>query len=600
MTEKSNIRNFSIIAHIDHGKSTLADRFLQICHAVSDRDMREQMLDDMELERERGITIKARAVSLLYQNGSQSVLLNLIDTPGHVDFSYEVNRSLAACEGALLLVDATQGIQAQTLAHLWVAKENNLKILGVINKIDMPNANVEAAREQLQEIADLADEDIYLASGKTGEGVLEILEAVCSKIPPPSLDQGEPGKLKALVFDSYYDNFRGVVSILRLISGSIKPGDQVLFMQNATNFEVLEIGQLVPNLRPVSQLQEGMVGYMIANIRNAHDVKVGDTVTHYRNSALIPLKGFRESKPMVFSGVYPVDPADYDALKYAIEKLKLNDSSLWIEPETSVALGFGFRVGFLGLLHMEIMQERIDREYDIGIIMTSPSVVYRIMNKSGDIIEVENPANFPPPGEIEAVDEPFVSAKIVVPTQYIGGVMRLATEKRGDLTSTESLPMDRVLLKFKIPLPEILIDFYDKLKSCTQGYGSFDYEVEGYQDSDVVKMDILLNGDIVDAFSTIVHRSKAAAVGRNLISKLKDLIPMHMFTIPIQAAVGQKIIARETIKALRKNVTAKCYGGDITRKKKLLEKQKEGKKRMKQIGKVNVPKNAFVEVLKNG
>ncbi len=596
----SHIRNFSIIAHIDHGKSTLADRFLQICKAIEEREMREQVLDDMDLERERGITIKAHAVSLEYvAKDGQNYILNLIDTPGHVDFSYEVSRSLAACEGVLLLVDATQGVQAQTMANMHLARNAGLEILGVVNKIDMQNADPEACRQQILDVINIAEGKIFLASGKAGIGVHEILEGIVRFIPPPSSDR-HGVQLKALIFDSLFDNYRGVILYVRLMSGKLSVGDRIYLMQSRHTFEVLELGILRPHTIKKDILTEGMVGYVIANIRSPEEVKVGETITHDKDRAHEPLQGFKESKPMVFSGVYPIDAGEYEALKYALEKLRLNDSSLVFQPETSIALGFGFRVGFLGLLHMEIIQERIDREYNIDIIMTSPSVIFKVMNTKGDIFEVDNPSRFPTPLEIEAVDEPYVKANIIVPTSCIGSVMRLSTDKRGELIHTESLKMDRVMLTFLLPLAEILTDFYDKLKSITQGYGSMDYEEAPYRPTDVVKMDILLNSEPVDAFSTIVHKSKAEGVGRSLISKLKEVIPKHMFTIPIQAVIGSKVLARETISSMRKNVIAKCYGGDITRKRKLLEKQKEGKKRMKQIGSVNIPKNAFMEVLKNG
>lgn len=599
MTTK-HIRNFSIIAHIDHGKSTLADRFLQFCKTISEHKMKDQFLDDMDLERERGITIKAHAVTLDYiAKDGQKYKLNLIDTPGHVDFSYEVSRSLAACEGVLLLVDATQGIQAQTLANTHLAKQHNLEIIGVINKIDLKNADPDSCRKQLIDVIGLPSEQIFEASGKSGIGIVEILEAIIKFIPPPQDEIDEPNKTKALIFDSVFDNYRGVIAYIRVFSGGLKTGDKINLMYNNKTFEIQEVGMFCPYPEKMHSISIGSVGYVIANIRNPYDVKVGDTITLDNNKAKIPLKGFSESNPMVFSGVYPVDPDDYAKLKDALEKLRLNDSAFTFEAETSIALGFGFRAGFLGLLHMEIIQERIDREYNVDIIMTSPSVIYKIMNTKGEIEDVDNPSKFPAPEEIEGIDEPFVKAHIITPSKYMGGIMRLCSDKRGEQKSTESLMMDHVMLTFMLPLSEILIDFYDKLKSITQGYASMEYEIAGYFATDAVKMEILLNGEPVDAFSIIVHRSKASFVGKSLISKLKDVIPKHMFSIPIQAAIGSKIIARETISALRKNVLAKCYGGDITRKRKLLEKQKEGKKRMKQIGSVNVPKNAFLEVLKN-
>ncbi|OVE73800.1 elongation factor 4 [bacterium B13(2017)] len=592
------IRNFSIIAHIDHGKSTLADRFLQLCQTISSREMKDQFLDDMDIERERGITIKAHAVTLEYfaQNGKK-YMLNLIDTPGHVDFSYEVNRSLAACEGVILVVDASQGIQAQTLANLRLAKSRGLKVIGVINKIDLPNADIEGCISQMTSLLEIPEDLIFSTSAKTGEGVFEILESIVHNIPPP--DDKKKSKVKALIFDSIFDNFRGVIAYIRLFSGSLKLGDKIFLMHSKKTYEILELGIFCPHPSKQKQISCGMVGYIIANIRDPEEIKIGETITLHSDKAKNPITGFKESKPMVFSGVYPVDPADYERLKTALEKLKLNDSSLVYEAETSIALGFGFRVGFLGLLHMEIIQERIDREYNVGIIMTSPSVIFKIMNSKGEIFEVDNPSYFPSAEQMVDMDEPFVKAYIMAPANCIGVLLRLCGDKRGELISTESLSMDQVMLTFSLPLSEILTDFYDKLKSITKGYGSMEYEMLGYKPTKLVKMDILLNGEPVDAFSTIVHKSKAQAVGRVLIAKLKEVIPRHLFSIPLQAAIGGKIIARETIKALRKNVTAKCYGGDITRKKKLLEKQKEGKKRMKQIGKVHVPKNAFIEVLKN-
>ncbi|MBN2145608.1 MAG: elongation factor 4, partial [Candidatus Aureabacteria bacterium] len=558
------IRNFSIIAHIDHGKSTLADRFLQYCKAVEERVMKDQILDDMDLERERGITIKAHAVNLEYlsEKGGK-FYLNLIDTPGHVDFSYEVSRSLAACEGVLLLVDATQGIQAQTLANMHLARQNGLAIIGVINKIDMPNADVRSCEEEMRSRLDIPEEMIYRVSAKTGEGVPALFEAIIRYIPCPET-RIKGHKLKALIFDSIFDNYKGVILYLRIVSGRLQVGDQIYLMHGKKAYEILELGFMTPSFIKNRSLDTGMVGYVMANIRRPEDVSVGDTVTLENDKAAHPLHGFKPSTPMVFSGMYPVDPADYEELKKSFEKLKLNDSSLVYEPETSVALGFGFRVGFLGLLHMEIIQERIDREYGIGIIMTIPSVIYKVMNVKGEIFNVDNPSLFPSPEQIEGIDEPYVRAHIMIPSSCMGAIMRLCTDKRGELYETETLGMDRVVMTYLLPLAEILTDFYDKLKSITQGYGSIEYEEAGYHPTDVVKMDILLNGEPVDAFSTIVHRSKAESVGRSLILKLKEVIPRHLFAIPIQAAIGSKIIARETISALRKNVTAKCYGGDIT------------------------------------
>jgi len=599
MTETEQIRNFSIIAHIDHGKSTLADRFLQFCHTIEDRMMKDQFLDNMDIERERGITIKSRAVTIQYKDlQGNDFKLNLIDTPGHVDFSYEVNRSLAACEGVVLLVDSTQGIQAQTLANLRLAHKRNLEVIVVINKIDLPNADVELRKEQIQELLNIPEEKIFTASAKAGIGIRDILEGIIKYISPPKDDKEDT--LKALVFDSHFDKYRGVIMYARIFSGTLSVKDTIYLMHSDKNFDVLEVGIFCPDEQKTKDLKNGEVGYIIANIREPGLVKIGDTITLSNNRADNPLSGFQDSNPMVFSGVYPVDPVDYEALKAALEKLSLNDSSLRIEAESSVALGFGFRVGFLGLLHMEIIQERIDREYGVGIIMTNPSVIYKIMDNHLNIKNIDNPSHFPAVEKIAAMDEPYVKAFIMAPATSIGSVMRLCGDKRGDLISTESLMLEQVMLTFLIPLAEILTDFNDKLKSITQGYGSMEYDIIGYKPTDLVKLDILLNAEPVDAFSCLVHRSKARDVGQSLISKLKKVIPRHMFSIPIQAAIGQKIVARETIKALRKNVTAKCYGGDITRKKKLLEKQKEGKKKMKLIGKVNVPKNAFIEVLKNG
>ena len=593
----SKIRNFSIIAHIDHGKSTLADRFLEITGAITEREKKEQLLDDMELERERGITIKAHPVTLSYKalDGNEYIL-NLIDTPGHVDFSYEVSRSLAACEGALLLVDATQGIEAQTVANVHLALENDLEIIPVINKIDMPYAMVDEVKHSIMDFLGVDEDEIFCVSAKTGQGVKDVLEAVVKKIPHPENKYDE--RLRALIFDSYYDNYRGVVTYIRLFSGNVKRGDKIKFMATEREYEVNEIGIFTPKPKVCEKLECGQVGYMVANVKDVSFVKIGDTITHKLNPAEKPLPGFKEMKPVVFSGMYPVDVSDYEELKSALSKLKLNDASFTYEIENSAALGFGFRCGFLGLLHMEIIQERIEREFGINIIMTLPSVIYEVVMKNGEVKKLSNPVQFPDKNYIEEIREPFVKMTILTPTNAIGGVMQLIKDKRGELTHTESISSNRVMLTVEMPLSEILVEFYDRLKSITRGYGSMDYELAGYKASEMEKLTILLNGERVDALTTIVHKDKVYQFGRKIVEKLKTLIPRHLFAVPIQAAVGGKIIARETVKALKKNVTAKCYGGDITRKKKLWEKQKEGKKRMKEIGKVRVPKNIFVEVLK--
>jgi len=591
------IRNFCIIAHIDHGKSTLADRFLELTHAVSARELVEQTLDDMDLERERGITIKSHPVRLHYtaQEGREYIL-NLIDTPGHVDFSYEVSRSLAACEGAILLVDAAQGVQAQTVANLHLAKEHGLTIIPVLNKIDLPAADVPGCIEQIVELLHIDPDEILHVSGKTGQGVPELLEAIIARVPSPAPPQDDA--LRWLIFDSEYDIYKGVVVYGRIVSGTIKKGDRIRFMSSGATFDVIELGVFAPRMTPIGELGPGEVGYLTAVIRDAADVRIGDTITLDRAPAAEALPGFRQFHPMVFSGFYPIDADQYDEFKKALARLRLNDASFTYEPETSAALGFGFRCGFLGLLHLEIIQERLEREFNINLLATSPSVVYQVLLKSGELVEIDNPLKFPDPSEIEEIDEPFVDAFVVTPVERIGAVMQLALERRGTMKSTETLDAKRVILHFEMPLNEIIIDFYDKIKTVTSGYGSLDYEHIGFRPSDLVKLDILLNGEVVDAFSTIVHRERAYERGRALAEKLKEVIPQQQFAVAIQAAVGGRVIARETVRALRKDVLAKCYGGDITRKRKLLEKQKEGKKRMKQVGKVSIPQKAFLEVLR--
>lgn len=590
-------RNFCIIAHIDHGKSTLADRLLEYTGALSEREMADQVLDQMDLERERGITIKAQAVKLTYKaNNGETYMLNLIDTPGHVDFTYEVSRSLAACDGAILVVDAAQGIEAQTLANVYLALEHNLEIIPVINKIDLPSAEPERIKKEIEDIIGLDASDAVLASAKEGIGVKEILEQIVAKIPPPKGDTEAP--LKALVFDSHYDSYKGVIAYVRIMDGLVRPGMDIKMMSTGKVFEVNEVGIFRPYLTSVSELGVGDVGFIAASIKNVRDVRVGDTVTSAGRPAEQPLPGYRQVTPMVYCGLFPIDGADYDNLRDALEKLRLNDASLMFEPDNSVALGFGFRLGFLGLLHMEIIQERLEREYGLNLITTAPSVVFRIHKTDGEVIEIDNPTNMPPVQNIQSMEEPFVKATVMVPNHYVGAVMDLAQEKRGIFLNMEYLTETRVMLTYDMPLIEIIYDFFDLLKSRTKGYASLDYEFTGYKESHLVKVDIMVSGEIVDALSCIVHRDKAYQKGRQLAEKLKDIIPRHLFEIPIQATVGNKIIARETVKAMRKNVLAKCYGGDITRKRKLLEKQKEGKKRMKQIGNVEIPQEAFMAVLK--
>lgn len=594
---QSMIRNFCIIAHIDHGKSTLADRILEYTGALTSREMQEQVLDKMDLERERGITIKLQAVRLAYRaDDGEQYILNLIDTPGHVDFTYEVSRSLAACEGALLVVDAAQGIEAQTLANVYLALDNNLEILPVINKIDLPSAEPERVKQEIEDVIGLDASEAVLASAKAGIGIKEILEQVVQKVPAPTGNTNNP--LKALIFDSHYDAYKGVIVYVRVIDGTMRKGTPIRFMATGAEFEIIEVGAFMPRMTIVDELTVGDVGFVVAGIKNVKDTRVGDTITDARTPAAEALPGYRKINPMVYCGLYPIDTADYNDLREALEKLELNDASLKYEPETSSALGFGFRCGFLGLLHMEIIQERIEREFNIPLITTAPSVIFRVTLTNGEVQLIDNPSNYPETGRIDFVEEPYVKASIIVPKDYVGAIMELCQGKRGEFINMEYLDSTRVTLIYDVPLSEIVYDFFDQLKSSTKGYASFDYELSGYRQSNLVKMDILLNSEQVDALSFIVHRERAYNRGRIICEKLKDIIPRQMFEVPIQAAIGQKIVARETIKAMRKNVLAKCYGGDISRKRKLLEKQKEGKKRMKQVGNVEVPQEAFMAVLK--
>ncbi|MBQ7202695.1 MAG: translation elongation factor 4 [Eubacterium sp.] len=595
---KKNIRNFSIIAHIDHGKSTLADRLLELTSSVAQRDMQEQILDDMELERERGITIKAHAVKLNYTaNDGEEYIFNLIDTPGHVDFNYEVSRSLAACEGAILIVDASQGVEAQTLANTYLALDHDLEILPVINKIDLPAADPDHAASEVEEVIGIPCMDAPRISAKTGENVAEVLEYIVREIAPPEGDDNKP--LKALIFDSVYDSYRGVIVYVRIKEGKIKAGDTMKIMSTGAQFTVVEVGYMrATSMEKASELTAGEVGYITASIKTVGDAHVGDTITLADNPAPEPLPGYRKVNPMVFCGIYPADGADYEALRDALEKLQLNDASLTYEPETSGALGFGFRCGFLGLLHLEIIQERLDREYNLDLIATVPSVVYKIHMTDGTMVEIDNPTNYPDPANIDYCEEPFADAHIYVPSEYVGAVMDMCQEKRGVFITMDYITPERVDIHYELPLNEIIYDFFDALKSRTRGYASFDYEMKDYRKSELVKVDVLLNGDVIDALSFIIHREKAYSRARRIAEQLKKYIPRHLFEIPIQVAIGGKVIARETVKALRKDVLAKCYGGDVTRKKKLLEKQKEGKKRMRQFGSVEVPQEAFLAVLK--
>ncbi len=590
------IRNFCIVAHIDHGKSTLADRIMEKTGQVSERDMKEQLLDSMDIERERGITIKLTPVRMFYKYKGEEYTFNLIDTPGHVDFTYEVSRSLAACEGAILVVDASQGIEAQTLTNVYLALDNDLEIMPVINKIDLPSARPDEVKKEIEDVIGLDASDAPLISAKEGLNIEQVLDDIVEKLPPPSGDENAP--LKALIFDSMYDNYKGAICNIRVVDGELKAGDKIRFMSNKKEFEVTEVGVFAPNMYPVKSLKAGDVGYLAASIKNVKDTSVGDTVTHVDRPAQEPLKGYKKINPMVFAGVYPADGSKYNDLRDALEKLNLNDASLEFEPETSTALGFGFRCGFLGLLHMEIIEERLEREFDLDLITTAPSVSYIVTKTDGEVLKVSNPSQLPSVTEIEKIEEPIVKAHIFTPPEYVGSIMDLCQEKRGVFVDLTYLDTSRVRIEYRMPLSEIVYDFFDSLKSRTRGYASLDYEFDGYHEDDLIKLDMLLNGDVCDALSIIVHRDKAYARGRIIAEKLKDVIPRQLFEIPIQAAIGNKVIARETVKALRKDVLAKCYGGDITRKKKLLEKQKEGKKRMRQIGSVQIPSEAFMSILK--
>lgn len=591
------IRNFSIIAHIDHGKSTIADRLLELTHTIAARDMQAQVLDAMDLERERGITIKAHPVTMYYcADDGQRYQINFIDTPGHVDFTYEVSRSLAACEGALLVIDAVQGVQAQSLANVHLALERSLEIVPVINKIDLPAADIDSVKQQIEDVIGLDTSNAVLASAKTGIGIKEILERILIEVPPPTPPTDD--LLRALVFDSHYDPYRGVMVYVRIMSGEISKKTQILMMATGKIFEVLEVGIFSPNEKPVDSLRPGEVGYLLANIRLTSDVKIGDTITLSKKPAPAPLPGFRTISPVVYAGIYPVDSSDFESLRDALVKLQLNDSALHVEQESSMALGFGFRCGFLGLLHLEIVFERLQREFSLDIITTAPSVIYKFTMTDGKDLNIDNVAHFPDPAHIEYIQEPWVKSHIMIPAEFLGAIMSLGMEKRGELLKTETMDAKRLLLTYRFPLNEIITDFNDKLKSVTRGYGSFDYEFEQYEIGDIVKLEIRVNEEPVDAFSCLVHRTKAEGRGRAICKKLVEVIPMQQFKVPVQAAIGGKIIARETIRAITKNVTAKCYGGDITRKRKLWEKQKEGKKKMKEIGKVNIPQSAFMEVLK--
>ncbi|KAB2952296.1 elongation factor 4 [Heliorestis acidaminivorans] len=598
MTQRlDKIRNFCIIAHIDHGKSTLADRILEYTGALSAREMEAQVLDSMDLERERGITIKLQAVRLQYKaKDGETYMLNLIDTPGHVDFTYEVSRSLAACEGALLVVDAAQGIEAQTLANVYLALENDLELIPVINKIDLPSAEPDRVKAEIEEVIGLDASDAVLASAKSGIGIEEVLQAVVAKIPPP--EGGLDNPLQCMIFDSFYDAYKGAISYVRVVHGKVKKGTTVQMMSTGKKFEVTEVGVFTPSPRQVDELTAGTVGFIVASIKNVKDTQVGDTITDAKNPAPEPLPGYRKVTPMVYCGLYPVEGAQYEDLRDALDKLRLNDAALIYEPETSVALGFGFRCGFLGLLHMEIIQERLEREFDLELITTAPNVIYRVTQTDGEVTLVDNPTKLPPVQKIETIEEPYVKASIMVPSDFVGAIMELCQEKRGTFINMDYVSSQRVMLTYELPLAEIIYDFFDQLKSRTKGYASLDYEMIGNKVSNLVKLDILLNNELVDAFSVIVHRDRAYNRGRGLAEKLRELIPRQMFEVPIQAVIGNKVIARETIKAIRKNVLAKCYGGDISRKRKLLDKQKEGKKRMKQVGSVEIPQEAFMAVLR--
>jgi GTP-binding protein LepA len=596
-TDPNKIRNFSIIAHVDHGKSTLADRILDVTGALSERERVDQFLDKLELERERGITIKAQSVRLRYRaKDGTDYQFQLIDTPGHVDFNYEVSSSLRACEGALLVVDATQGVEAQTVANAYLATENELEILPVLNKVDLPSADVDRAAEQIEEVIGIDCSGALFASGKTGLGVPEILEAVVARIPPPKGDPKAP--LRALLFDSWYDSYRGAVVMLRVMDGTLKKGDKILFMATGRAYEVTEIGCFTPHATALQELGPGEVGFVAGNVKSTEDTKIGDTVTHFYKGATQPLPGFREVKPMVFAGIYPTDSAEYENLRDALAKLHLNDASFQFEPDTSDALGFGFRCGFLGLLHMEIIQERLEREYNLDLITTAPSVVYTAHKKTGETIRVDNPSKMPPVGELESIEEPILKLTVHVPAEHVGAVVALCEERRGTQLGIHYATKDYVVVTYELPLAEVILDFHDKLKSVSRGYASMDYEVTGQRADDLVKLDMLLNGEPLDALSVIVHKDTSYARGRALAAKLKELVPQQQYEVAIQAAIGSKVISRETVRALRKDVTAKCYGGDISRKRKLLEKQKEGKKRMKAVGSVEVPQEAFLAILK--